>query len=242
MPKREPFVNACPVQTSRPAVPVVLASASPRRHHLMALLGIPFEVHVADVDERAGRRERAPALVARLSRAKALAVAGRMPYAAVIGADTIVVLDGEILGKPASAAEATAMLRRLRDRPHQVYSGIALCPPEYGAPRTAVVQSTVWMRPYSDAEIAAYVASGDPLDKAGAYAIQSSAFHPVARLEGCYASVMGLPLCQVAGLLSQIGVAVPVDVPSACAAIVLPPELEETSCCCTERVASLVEP
>jgi septum formation protein len=208
----------------------------------MALLGIPFEVHVADVDERAGHRERAPELVARLSRAKALAVAGRMPHAAVIGADTIVVLDGEILGKPASAAKAAAMLRRLRDRPHQVYSGVTLCPPEHGAPRTAVVESTVWMRPYSDAEIAAYVASGDPLDKAGAYAIQNPAFHPVARLEGCYASVMGLPLCQVAELLAQIGVVARVDVPTACAAIVLPPELEEAPCCCTERVASFVEP
>jgi predicted house-cleaning NTP pyrophosphatase (Maf/HAM1 superfamily) len=117
-------------------------------------------------------------------------------------------------------ADATDMLSRLRDRPHQVYSGVTVCPPERGdGPLTAVVGTTVWMRPYGEQEIAAYVASGDPQDKAGAYGIQHAAFHPVARLRGCYASVMGLPLCQLARALTQAGVVPPVDVPAVCSAL-----------------------
>jgi septum formation protein len=198
--------------------PLILASASPRRHAFMELLGIPFEVHVACIDERNGQGELPGALVARLSREKALAVAALYPRSAVIGADTTVALGGAILGKPANAGEAIAMLRHLRDRPHQVYSGVTLCAPRPHAPRTAVVGSTVWMRPYGDDEIAAYVASGDPLDKAGAYGIQNAAFHPVARLRGCYASVMGLPLCQLADMLARAGIVPPVNVPAACSA------------------------
>jgi len=185
----------------------------------MELLSVPFEVHSADVDERNGQGERSEALVARLSLEKALAVAQRFPRAAVIGADTIVTLDGALLGKPGDPAQAAAMLRRLRDHPHQVYSGVSVCPPSRGQPSTAVVKSTVWMRPYSEAEIGAYVASGDPLDKAGAYGIQNACFHPVARLRGCYASVMGLPLCQLAHMLSQIGLVLSVDVSTVCSGL-----------------------
>lgn len=201
--------------------PLILASRSPRRRALMKLLGLPFEVHAADIDERNGRGEHPAALVARLSRGKALAVAACTVERTVIGADTIVTLDEELLAKPADPVEAAAMLRRLRDRAHQVYSGVTVCPPDGRTPLTGVVESTVWMRDYAADEIATYVASGSPLDKAGAYGIQDACFHPVARLQGCYASVMGLPLCELARLLRQVlppgDVALP-DVPALCSA------------------------
>lgn len=187
----------------------------------MHTLGLPFAVRVADINERNGKGESPRALVARLSREKALAVAAHHPHAAVIGADTIVTVDEQLLGKPVDPDDAAAMLRRLRDRPHHVYSGITVCPPggSIAEQSTAVVGSTVWMRPYTDAEIRAYVASGDPLDKAGAYAIQNTAFHPVARMQGCYASVMGLPLCALAGLLAEVGIVPPVETTRACTAL-----------------------
>jgi MAF protein len=198
---------------------VILASASPRRREFMRSLGIPFAIRVADIDERNGRGEPPDALVARLSREKALAVAACHPDAVVIGADTIVTLDGHLLGKPTDARDASMMLRRLRDRPHQVYSGVTVSPPSQRRrePSTAVVSSTVWMRRYTDDEIASYVASGDPLDKAGAYAIQNASFHPVARMQGCYASVMGLPLCALSDLLVEIDIVPPIEAAQACA-------------------------
>jgi septum formation protein len=226
------------------AAPLILASGSPRRRAFMELLGLSFEVHVADVDERSRPGEHPVDLVARLSRAKARAVAAQHPRAVVIGADTVVTLEGEILGKPVGPAEATAMLRSLRDRAHWVYSGICVHPPRRervpgGAPSlTAVVESTVWMRAYTDDEIAAYVASGAPLDKAGAYGIQDARFHPVARLQGCYASVMGLPLCHLERLLlraTDSANARVADVPALCSAFTGVP------CCGGERVELTLE-
>jgi septum formation protein len=199
---------------------LILASGSPRRREFMDALGLSYEIHVADVDERNGEGEPPHDLVARLSRDKAGAVAARYPDAIVIGADTIVTLDGHLLGKPADADDAADMLRRLRDRPHEVCSGVTVWPPRgEGEPRTAVSASTVWMRAYGDDEIEAYVASGDPLDKAGAYAIQHAGFHPVARLHGCYASVMGMPLCALTGMLAQVGVVPVTPTTVACTAI-----------------------
>jgi MAF protein len=209
-------------------VPIVLASRSPRRYDFIKSLGIAFQIHVADIDERSQEGELPVDLVARLSREKALAVAVLYPDAIVIGADTIVALDGQVLGKPAGPDEATEMLRRLRDRPHHVYSGVTVCSPTHDTPLTSVSDSTVWMRPYSDADIAAYVASGDPLDKAGAYGIQNAEFSPVARFQGCYASVMGLCLCDLVELLSQAGLTIEADAPDACVAIT------GVSCCSTE--------
>lgn len=219
-----------PVSVAGPEAPirVILASASPRRREFMGRLGVPFEVRVAEVDERNGTDESPAELVARLSRHKALAVAAQVPDAVIVGADTIVALDGALLGKPADPAAAAGMLRRLRDRPHQVYSGVTLCAPQRDKrpialqcdePLTEVVESTVWMRPYTDVEIAAYVASGDALDKAGAYGIQHADFHPAARLRGCYSSVMGLPLCRLASLLAQAGVVPQADVQAVCSAL-----------------------
>jgi septum formation protein len=186
----------------------------------MEHLGLPFEVRAADVDEGSRPGEQPRALVGRLSRAKAQRVAARHAAgnaaAIVIGADTIVTLEGELLGKPADAAEAAEMLARLRDRPHQVYSGVTVVAPDRSA-KTVVVESTVWMRAYGDDEIAAYVAGGSPLDKAGAYGIQDASMNPVARLAGCYASVMGLPLCALVDLLRDAGLVLP-DTPAACSA------------------------
>ena len=194
-----------------------LASASPRRRELLALLGLPFDVTVAHVAE-VPRPDESPAeMVVRLSQAKARAVRERNPTL-VIACDTIVALDGEILGKPRDAAEATAMLRRLRGRSHTVYSGVTLLETASDRILTDLAETQVTMRAYSDAETAAYVASGDPLDKAGAYAIQHAGFHPVAGLQGCYANVMGLPLCHLAHRLRAWGIEPATDVPTACQA------------------------
>jgi septum formation protein len=198
------------------AVSILLASSSPRRRELLALLDLPFSVVVADVDETDGDGESPQAMVQRLSQAKALAVVAQHPRGLVVAADTTVALDGASLGKPSDAAEATAMLCALRGRPHQVYSGLTVAQDRQTI--TQLAESEVWMRNYSDQEIAHYVASGDPLDKAGAYAVQHAGFHPAERVEGCFASVMGFPLCHLARTLARLGVTVPADVPTVCRA------------------------
>jgi len=202
---------------------LILASGSPRRQEFMRALGLSFAIRVADIDERTGDGEQPKDLVARLSREKARAVAVQEPGAVVIGADTIVTLDGAMLGKPADPDDAVHMLRQLRDRPHAVYSGVTVCPAgrkeARAAVETAVVGTTVWMRAYTDDEIAAYVDTGDPLDKAGAYAIQHPGFAPVARIEGCYASVMGLPIQELVRLLARAGIVSPVDAGQACSSL-----------------------
>jgi nucleoside triphosphate pyrophosphatase len=185
--------------------PLILASTSPRRRELITLFGLEFKFMSADVDESPRRGESPKELVWRLSRAKAEIGARDYPNAIVVAADTDVSLDGAILGKPKDAADATRMLKQLRGRAHTVYSGITVA---QGARQiTQVAETTVWMRDYADTEIAAYVSTGDPLDKAAAYAIQNGAFRPVARIDGCYANVMGLPLCHLYRALSAFGVA-----------------------------------
>ncbi len=197
---------------------LLLASRSPRRRALIGLLGLPVRVAAAAVDETPQPHEPPAAYVARLAVAKAQALRPRARRGEwVVAADTAVVDGQDILGKPAHPAEATAMLRRLRGRSHHVLTGVAVLPPA-GECRAAVVHTTVHMRPLSDAEIAAYVASGDPLDKAGAYAIQNQAFAAVASIEGCYANVVGLPLCALACLLRASGAAPPADVAARCTA------------------------
>jgi len=186
---------------------IILASTSPRRRELIALFGLAFRFISADVDESPRVHESPEELVRRLSRAKAeIGARGtEHPDATVIGADTVVSLDGAILGKPTDVADATRMLKLLRGRAHVVYSGITVA---RGARIvTQVATTTVGMRDYSDAEIAAYVATGDPLDKAAAYAIQHNGFRPVARIDGCHANVMGLPLCHLYRALKAAGVA-----------------------------------
>lgn len=200
---------------------LILASQSPRRHELLGLLGLSFEVTVSDVRETPRKDETPAELVTRLSRAKArnAELDGRRG-ALVIACDTIVALregpaEAEILGKPRDTREARAMLERLRGRSHVVYSAVTVETPGHAA-TTDLVETELTMRAYTDAEIRAYVASGDPLDKAGAYAIQHEGFDPVERIEGCYASVMGLPLCHLARRLHEQKMDFDTDVPTAC--------------------------
>jgi MAF protein len=196
---------------------LVLASNSPRRRELLALGGWMFHVRPAEVDETPHRREAPGPYVLRLaeSKARACAVAARED-GIVVAADTTVAVDRDLLGKPRDMAEATEMLRRLRGRTHQVYTGIGVLRVADGAFLSDLCSTDVPMRPYSDEEIEAYVASGDPLDKAGGYAIQHAGFHPVEALAGCYASVMGLPLCHLTRLLRQLGVQPKTDIAAEC--------------------------
>jgi len=174
-----------------------LASGSPRRRELLALLGVPFQVAPADVDERAAPR---PAL------AKARAVA--RPGEVTLAADTMIELDGERIGKPADAGDAAAMLERLAGREHVVRTEVAIVNAA-GRALHFGVRSTVTMRPADDRAIRAYVESGEPLDRAGAYAIQGGGAALVAAYAGCYANIVGLPLCHTFFALRKTGVATP---------------------------------
>lgn len=192
------------------SISIVLASISPRRRELISLFGFASACQFisADVDETVRMGESPQDLVRRLARAKA--EIGAQQFAPrdvfIIAADTVVSIDDTILGKPVDADDAVRMLKFLRNRPHTVFSGLTV---RRGAQElTQIATTVVHMRDYSDAEIASYVATGDPLDKAAAYAIQHNPFHPVARIEGCYANVMGLPLCHLYRALKAFGVQV----------------------------------
>jgi septum formation protein len=180
---------------------LVLASASPRRQALIALLDIPWRASPVEVDEAAQLLDDPLASAINVAVAKLRAL-GASADDCVIAADTLVVLDGRVLGKPADADEATSMLRGLRDRTHDVLTGVALS--RNGQTWAAVVSTRVAMRAYSDAEVEVYVARGEPFDKAGGYAIQDAVFKPVARVDGCYLNVVGLPLCAVAAGLRTL--------------------------------------
>lgn len=199
---------------------LVLASGSPRRQQFLRELGLDFEVQVADIDETPNTGEAPIALAARLATAKACAVAERLDPAGgvyvIIAADTVVALGNQLLGKPVDAAEATHMLTRLRDREHEVHTSVSvLCWPG-GEQQTWVNTTQVQMRNYHDTEIAAYVATGDPLDKAGAYAIQHPDFAPVCALRGCMSGVIGLPLGDLRTLLANARVELATAVAPVC--------------------------
>ena len=182
---------------------LVLASQSPRRRELLAWLGLPFRAVEADVNEDPLPGEAPAALALRLARAKACAGNGSGPHSLVLSADTVVELAGISLGKPADAGEAWSMLTALRGKDHAVHTGVALWNPQTSRLSLRCVTTVVAMRAYNDAEITAYISTGDPFDKAGAYAIQHTGFHPVERLGHCYANVVGLPLCAVLALLAE---------------------------------------
>jgi MAF protein len=197
---------------------LVLASGSPRRQQLFSLLGLPFVIKAAGVDEHPLDGESPLELVRRVSRAKALAVREVRPDELVIAADTVVALENEVLGKPEDPDHARLMLRRLRGRSHWVYTGLFVWHSASRASVGRVGESLVWMRDYTDEELERYVASGDPMDKAGAYAIQHPEFDPVARVEGCWLNVVGLPLCHLGRALAQFGLPLPSDMPGTCRA------------------------
>jgi septum formation protein len=184
----------------------VLASASPRRKQLLGELGFTFDILSPDIDESVRSAEPADAYVLRLAREKAAQVAGRAGGRPVLAADTTVVLDGEILGKPGSKDEARAMLTKLSGRTHDVFTGVALAG---AAPASTLVRTQVTFRPLSAAEIHWYVETGEPMDKAGAYAIQGKAAAFVARIDGSPTNVIGLPLGEALELLARAGVKLP---------------------------------
>jgi septum formation protein len=183
--------------------PIVLASGSPRRRQLLEMLRIPFRVLAPDVDEHALAGESPAAYVTRLSRVKAEVIAARVPGEVVLAADTTVVLDGEIFGKPESPAHAVAMLARLQGRTHEVMTAVAVM---RGAETAQALDvSRVTFRPADEHTLAAYVATGEPLDKAGAYAIQGLGAPLIERVDGDFFGVMGLPLRLALDLLGRFG-------------------------------------
>lgn len=186
---------------------LILASQSPRRAELLRNAGIPFEIRPAELDERARRNEDPFDYVKRLAVEKAIAVLKSAPLdALVLGADTTVVVDKEILGKPADQMEARRMLERLSGRSHQVITGICLARRDERGAAVAEVEcevTEVEFTAISSAEIEAYVASGEPMDKAGAYAIQGRASRWIPRIRGCYFNVVGLPVARVWAMLSR---------------------------------------
>ena len=199
---------------------LILASASQRRQQFLRDLGLTFTISVADIDETPLPGELPAPMTVRLAAAKARAVAARLPASnaplLIIASDTTVALGDVILGKPLDGADAARMLRELRGRDHEVISAVSALRLPDMSQATRINRTTVTMRDYSDDEIEAYVATGDPMDKAGAYGIQSRDFAPVVALDGCYAGVMGLPLADFCDLLATFGVQMPVAPHAAC--------------------------
>jgi septum formation protein len=208
---------------------VILASRSPRRRELLRLLNIPFRVVTPNVRESGDHpspAERASTLAQR----KAVCVATESSADLIIAADTLVVLDTQVMGKPTNPDSAREMLLALRGREHTVITGVAVLRRLDMSSDVQAVETRVWMRSYSAGEIAGYIATGAPFDKAGAYAIQDSTFHPVEVIEGCYASVMGLPLCHLFGALGRLGLHLSAPPQTACEAYL------ERKCAVAQRI------
>lgn len=207
------FANLLPMWIV-PAYPLFLASRSPRRRQLLEQLGLDFACVEVEVVERQQPGERAEDYVRRVAREKAIAGRERcgLEAALVIGGDTEVVLDGEVLGKPEDAADARRMLRALSGRSHRVLSAVCVAGPR--GLREALSESAVWFAPLDEDRIERYLATGEWRDRAGAYAIQGYAASFIARLEGSFSGVMGLPLFETARLLEQADLPVAVDIPA----------------------------
>jgi len=191
--------------------PLILASASPRRRELLQRFALDFEVQPAAIDESPRALEQAADYVVRMAQEKALAVAARWPQRAVLAADTSVVLAGVILGKPRDEVDARAMLESLSDQVHQVMTAVTLITPNLNPDlesETRLSCTDVRFAPLDSAWVDAYIASGDPMDKAGAYGIQNAAGLKVRRIEGSYSGVVGLPLYETGELLGAAGLLV----------------------------------
>lgn len=192
-----------------PKSKLILASSSPRRAEILRNAGLDFTIFPAHINESQRRDESAIDYVRRLAEEKARTAARQLAKDAVddstfiIGADTVVVIDSEILGKPSAAANAREMLRRLSGKTHDVYTGLAVLQGN-GSAQTAVEKTRVTFEPLSDEEIEDYIASGEPFDKAGAYAIQGRGGKFISRIEGCYFNVMGLPLARLYAMLRDL--------------------------------------
>jgi len=184
--------------------PLILASASPRRKELLRSVGLTFKVRPADVDETGLPDESPRSHVRRLSAEKASVITRRHPNALVLGADTIVVIDGRILGKPRDPKQARAMMRQLSNRRHTVFTGFTIACSRTGAVRTGVVQSAVYFRQISPEEIDWYAKSREPYDKAGGYAAQGMGASFIRSIRGSYTNVIGLPLCEVMEALKSL--------------------------------------
>ncbi|HUF39134.1 MAG TPA: Maf family protein [Anaerolineales bacterium] len=198
---------------------LTLASNSPRRRELIALGGWMFHVRPAEIDETPHPGEPPVAYVLRMAVTKALAAREQLnPGGIAVAADTTVADGGEILGKPSGPKEAVELLWRLRGRAHLVHTAIAVIRPGESEPLTDLCTTEVPMREYGDEEIFAYVQSGDPYDKAGGYAIQHQGFRPVGELTGCFANVMGLPLCHLSRTLAKLNLPAADDVAANCQA------------------------
>lgn len=200
---------------------LLLASGSPRRRELIELTGWKVAICPVPVDEMVQADERAEALAIRLARAKAQAAAAECSTCELVLAADTVVIDGDIiLGKPVDAGDAEGMLRRLRDREHEVITALVLLQSASGEEIVETCKTVVPMRAYDNEALQSYIAGGSPLDKAGAYGIQDREFNPVelSQMQGCFANVMGLPMCHLQRALGRLGHDLAVDLPSRCIA------------------------
>jgi septum formation protein len=191
--------------------PIILASRSPRRQELLRQVGIRVEIIPSMVEERPLEGESPDEHVIRLAQEKAMEVAARYPGRWVIGADTIVLIDGEVLGKPRNRKEAVSMLQRLSGKEHRVYTGICLVGPDGEIKEIQSVMTRVIMKELSQKEIEGYVRTGEPFDKAGGYAIQGMGSAFIKEIHGSYSNVVGLPLCEVIDILKRICGIVPFE-------------------------------
>lgn len=198
--------------TTHPMINLILASQSPRRRQLLQLLNIPFTCMVANVDEESITDPDPAVNVVETARIKAHAIANEYLHEFsdagkntwIIAADTTVALDSQMLNKPKDTQAARSMLQSLRNQAHEVHTGVVLLNPVTDQQVAGVNTAVVAMRDYSDIEIDSYIATGDPLDKAGAYAIQHPQFRPVAQLDGCFMGVMGLSICHLMQMMNQV--------------------------------------
>lgn len=186
--------------------PIILASNSPRRKDLLRQIGVDFSIDPADVDERVLPNEVPEGYAVRVALDKARLAAARAVAGIVIAADTIVVVDDEILGKPADASDAERMLKMLSGKVHRVITGLAVMDAATGKTLTRTSITRVWFRRLAQQEIASYIATGEPLDKAGAYGIQERGALLVDKIDGCYFNVVGLPLSLLGELLQGFGI------------------------------------